>query len=126
MNWIDYVGLSRTLAAQGLEASERSAVSRAYYAAFNLSRRWLEVNVEPIPNRGAHERVWKAFSNAEGADAGTRRKWERVGALGGGLRTLRNQADYADEVPDLTSEASAAIDAAEEIIWLLGELELAD
>jgi hypothetical protein len=126
MNWLDYVTLGRSLAGEGLEASERSAVSRAYYAAFNLSRRWLEVNVAPIDNRGAHERVWKAFRKAERANAVTRQKWERIGDLGGGLRTLRNRADYADDVPGLGSEALAAIDVAEEIIWLLGELELAD
>jgi hypothetical protein len=126
MNWADYVTLGRSLAGEGLEASGRSAVSRAYYAAFNVSRRWLEVNVAPIDNRGAHERVWKTFRKAERAEAGTRQKWERIGDLGGGLRTLRNQADYADYVVDLGREALAAVDIAEEILWLLGELELAE
>jgi hypothetical protein len=126
MNWRDYVALGRRLAGRGMEASDRSAASRAYYGAFNLSRRWLELNVAPIDNRGAHERVWKTFSKAARANAETRLKWERIGVLGGGLRALRNQADYADDVPGLGSEALAAIDIAEEIIWLLGELELAD
>jgi hypothetical protein len=126
MNWHDYVVLGKGLTGRRGEASDRSAVSRAYYGAFNISRRWLEVNVTQIHNRGAHERVWKTFRNAESADVGTRLKWERVGALGGALRTLRNQADYADCVPDLDREALWAVDAAEEIIWLLGELELAD
>jgi len=126
MNWIDYIALSRSLVLRGFEASERSAVSRAYYAAFNLSRRWLELNAMPIDNRGAHERVWRAFSNAAPASAATRPKWERIGALGHALRLLRNQADYADEVPGLRREALAAVDTAEQIVRLLGELELAD
>jgi hypothetical protein len=126
MNWQDYVGLSRSLAGRGIEASERSAVSRAYYGAFNLSRRWLETNVTSIDNRGAHERVWKTFLTAGRADAETRRKWERVGVLGNSLRALRNLADYADDVPDLDRETLTALDAAEQIVRLLGELELAD
>ena len=126
MNWRDYVTLGGRLAGCGIEASDRSAVSRAYYGAFNLSRRWLEVNVAPIDNRGAHERVWKTFRNAGHANAKTRQKWERIGDLGGGLRTLRNQADYADDVPGLGREALAAVDIAVEILWLLGELELAN
>jgi hypothetical protein len=126
MNWHDYVVLGRGLTGWSGEASDRSAVSRAYYGAFNVSRRWLEVNVRPIANRGAHEQVWKTFRSAESADDRTRLKWERVGALGGALRTLRNQADYADSISDLDREALWAVDAAEEIIWLLGDLELAD
>jgi hypothetical protein len=126
MNWHDYLALSRGLAERGVEAYDRSAVSRAYYGAFNLSRRWLEMNVTAIDNRGAHERVWKTFRGAECANAATRLKWKRIGVLGGALRTLRNQADYADDVPGLDRESLAAVDVAEQIVRLLDELELAD
>jgi hypothetical protein len=126
MNWNDYIALGSALAGSDVEASDRSAISRAYYGAFNLSRRWLEWNVAPVHNRGAHERVWKTFINAAPANAATRPQWERVGDLGNSLRTLRNQADYADEVSALGREALAAVQIAEQIVRLLGELELAD
>jgi hypothetical protein len=126
MSWDDYIALGRSLSRHWSEASKRSAVSRAYYGAFNLSRRWLEMNVASIDNRGAHESVWRTFRKAERAGVGNRSDWERVGALGSALRTLRNRADYADEFPDLARESLAAVGIAERIVRLLAELEAAD
>jgi uncharacterized protein (UPF0332 family) len=126
MNWREFITLARGLAGHRFEGSQRSAISRAYYGAFNLSRRWLELNVTPIDNRGAHKQVWEAFRSAEDANAVSLKKWKRIATLGVSLRSLRNEADYDDIVIDLEDRAPRAVDAAEEIIWLLGELELAD
>jgi hypothetical protein len=126
MNWREFITLARGLAGHRFEGSQRSAISRAYYGAFNLSRRWLELNVTPIDNRGAHEQVWETFRSADHANAVSQKKWKRIADLGVSLRSLRNEADYNDFVIDLGDRAPRAVDAAEEIIWLLGELELAD
>jgi hypothetical protein len=126
MNWREFIALARGLAGHRFEGSQRSAVSRAYYGAFNLSRRWLELNVTPIDNRGAHEQVWQTFRSAQHANAASLKKWRRIAILGVSLRSLRNEADYDDVVIGLEDRAPRAVDAAEEIIWLLGELELAD
>jgi uncharacterized protein (UPF0332 family) len=126
MNWREFITLARGLARHGFEASQRSAISRAYYGAFNLSRRWLEMNVTPIDNRRAHEQVWETFRGAERANAVSLRKWKRIAELGSSLRSLRNEADYGEFVVDLDHRAPRAVDAAEQIIRLLGELELAD
>lgn len=126
MNWADYLVLAKGLAGHPFEASKRSAVSRAYYGAFNGGRRWLEANVTPIDNRGAHGQVWGTFKAAEHASEATRSAWRLVGVLGDSLRALRNQADYDDGVPGLDLHAPYAVDTAERILALLGELRLAD
>jgi uncharacterized protein (UPF0332 family) len=126
MNWDEYVDLARDLVWRDSEASRRSAVSRAYYGAFNRARRWLGVKGLTIENHRAHDGVWRAFRDAEPATLETSGKWQEVGELGGGLRGLRNQADYADSVPRLDRQAVAAVNTATRIIDLLDELEFVD
>jgi hypothetical protein len=126
MIWATFIALAGDLAGHASEASRRSAVSRAYYGAFNVSRRWLEESGIPIENRRAHGQVWRAFSLADRATPATRERWQAVGDLGGALRALRNQADYADLVPGLDDRAADAVDAAERILELLPQLDLAD
>jgi hypothetical protein len=126
MNWGHYIVLAKGLAGQRFEASGRSAVSRAYYGAFNVSRRWLEANVTPIDNRHAHEQVWETFKTAERAAPHSTDKWQLVGAMGDSLRVLRNRADYDDAFPGVAREAHRAIGIAELILQLLAQLEVDD
>jgi hypothetical protein len=124
--WPEYIVLAADLATGRSEAAQRSAVSRAYYGAFNPARRWLEANVGPIGNRAAHKQVWSAFSVPDRASEDTRDKWEVVGEIGERLRAMRNQADYDDDIPDLDLRAPEAVARAERILALLDELELVD
>jgi hypothetical protein len=126
VNWDQYLVLAQGLARHPFEASERSAISRAYYASFNVSRRWLEANVTPIDNRGAHGQVWQTFRTAEHANPASRKAWILVGRLGDALRVLRNEADYADRIELGPVGALRAVANAERILELLPELELAD
>lgn len=126
MNWDEYISFGGDVADDPSEAARRSAISRAYYGAFNLARRWIEEHVEPIENRAAHKQVWRAFKAPEQAAGSNRLKWKLVGDLGDTLRLLRNQADYADDLPDLDRRAPEAVAQARQILTLLGELELAD
>jgi uncharacterized protein (UPF0332 family) len=124
--WVDLIALARELLRQESEASRRSAISRAYYGAFNLARRHLEADGTPINNRGAHKKVWQAFGLADQAAPEAREAWQTVGKLGMALSSLRNQADYVDEFPGLESQAASAVVTAERILELLPRLELAD
>jgi uncharacterized protein (UPF0332 family) len=124
--WRHYLALARGLAGQRFEASRRSAVSRAYYGAFNICRRWLETNVTPIDNRGAHGQVWSTFQVADRATPETRRAWILIGSLGDSLHVLRNEVDYDDRVELNSRSAMQAVANAERIVALLPELELAD
>ena len=122
MNWKMFVVLARGLAKQSFEASQRAAVSCAYYGAFNLARRWLEANVTPIDDRRAHAQVWRTFENAGRATDQTRPQWRKIGRLGNSLRAFRNQVDYDDEVDLSRRAAPRAVETAEHILELLDEL----
>jgi hypothetical protein len=126
MDWNEYVILARRLAGYESEAADRSAISRAYYGAFNSARHWLEAQVGPIADHRAHALVWHTFADAEHATLGTRHDWKRVGALGIALRKARNLADYTDSVPGSEWPAAKAVLDAERILGLLPELRLAD
>jgi uncharacterized protein (UPF0332 family) len=123
VNWPEYIVLAEELSGLDSEGSRRSAVSRAYYGAFNSARRWLEANVGPISNRAAHRQVWAAFNAPGSASEATRAKWEDIGEIGERLRILRNQADYDDGMPNLDLRAPEAVIRAERILALLAELD---
>jgi hypothetical protein len=123
--WREYLVLADDLAGRGSEAAHRSAVSRAYYGAFNPARRWLETNFGPIGNRAVHQQVWGVFSAPGVASEDTLDKWEAIGAIGDYLRILRNRADYDDDMPCLDLRAPEAVFEAERILAFLPELELA-
>ncbi len=125
MNWFEYIVLADKLASSGSEAERRTAVSCAYYGAFNPARRWLEANFGPIGKRGVHKQVWDAFSLPGVASEATRFKWEAVAEHGEVLRRLRNRADYDDYMPNLDLRAPEAVAGAGRILALLPELELA-
>lgn len=120
--WTEYVVLADDLSAHGSEAWQRSAISRAYYGAFNSARRWVEANVGPVDNGSAHRRVWRVFRTTAHPAANARAAWMTVGRLGDELRRLRNQADYVDHMPDLDRHAPEAVATAKLIIALLAEL----
>jgi hypothetical protein len=126
VNWSDYVVLAEALVAERHEASQRSAVSRAYYGTLNACRLWLETNVAPINKHRIHAQVWGAFETGGRVSAGTEREWELIADLGSSLRALRNRADYGDSFPGLEHDAVEAVGTAKRILALLAKLEPVD
>ena len=119
MNWRDFLALAARLAAEPTEADWRSAVSRAYYAAFHVARELLAGLNFTVPRADrAHQYLVFRLSNAgeptveaSGRDLDT-------------LRRLRNRADY-DTAPAVTSaQAAAAVRLAEGIIQALDAARL--
>ena len=86
--WADFLGLAERLAeAGGDEAAHRTAISRAYYAAYHAAA--IYVRAEGIlPDAHTHRRVWAALA----ADAVAERA--EVGRRGDLLRQARAAADY--------------------------------
>ena len=125
MIWPEFILLAYHLARQGSEAAKRSAVSRAYYGAYNPARRWSEANLRTIDRWATHRQMWGSFAASGVASDATRLKWEAVGEIGDSLRALRNRADYDDAMPDLDRHAAEAVVSAKKILALLPELELA-
>jgi uncharacterized protein (UPF0332 family) len=116
MNWRDFLPLAARLAAGASEADWRTAVSRAYYAAFHVARRLLtDLNFTvPRADRAHQYLVFRLSNSGEAAVEQAGRDLET-------LRRLRNRADY-DEAPALTQpQATAAVQVAEDIIQVLDD-----
>lgn len=114
MNWRDFLLLATRSAAATTEADWRTAVSRAYYAAFHVARRLFTDLQFTVPRADrAHQYLVFRLSNSGEAAV------EQAGRDLDTLRRLRNRADY-DDSPALTQpQAAAAVQVAEGIIQLL-------
>ncbi|HXF05948.1 MAG TPA: HEPN domain-containing protein [Blastocatellia bacterium] len=122
-DWLEYLDLARELAGQTTAASTqeakwRSAISRAYYAAFCKARNCLrDKQGLSIPRTGqAHRIVWRQFKNSP--DKSRKR-------IGENLRRLlndRRQTDYEDVVSNLPVLTHKAVTRASEVVSVLGKL----
>jgi uncharacterized protein (UPF0332 family) len=114
MNWRDFLPLATRLAAGTTEADWRTAVGRAYYAAFHIARRLFAGLSFTVPraDRAHQDLVFRLSNSGESAVEQAGRDLET-------LRRLRNRADY-DETPVLTQpQAAAAVQIADGIIQTL-------
>jgi uncharacterized protein (UPF0332 family) len=93
--WIKFLDLAKDLhnsTAEDLslaEAKYRTVIGRAYYAAFNVAKQYLESQGIPISKQGeAHQEVKKCLMQINGT----------VAANLNNLRSARNTADYKSNV----------------------------
>lgn len=84
----DFLVLARALATQATEAAWRTAVSRAYYAAFHVARQLMEdLGFTVPPDASGHRYLIYRLSNCGQA---------QVRAAGQSLDDLRRQRTWAD------------------------------
>lgn len=91
----------------GDEGCKRSAVSRMYYCAFNLVRRWLNKEKKLnryLDNAGSLSKNDHFNTATSLEDAG----FPNEAVLLNTLRVVRNNCDYTDDVPDLDNEVANA------------------
>lgn len=103
------------------EARLRSAISRAYYAAFWHARMVLVREGERLTRLDAHQALIEAFRSSP------YRTRKAIGAHLELLRTERNMADYQRSMPmppSLRNRAERAIALAEMIVQSLDSLSL--
>ena len=116
-DWAEFLALARALAQRREEAALRSAISRAYYAAFGKARAFLEAEgMSFAADAGDHALVWETF---RGSSNDVR---YYIGEDGFGLRNSRNRADYDAGVSDIQARAQRAIRKAEAIFKALERL----
>ena len=113
--WSEFLSLARKLTTTSPgsgEASLRSAISRAYYAAFCCARNHLrDKERHSIPATGqAHTYVRSQFQTS--TDSPRR----AIGQQLDRLRIARNKADYDDTVTGLPHLTEASLIWAEEVI----------
>lgn len=89
MNGREFLTVATLLAARATEADWRSAVSRAYYAAFHSAREFLTLLRFRVPaGEQAHAYLWLRLSNTGDP------KTDAIGRLLRDLRGRRNISDY--------------------------------
>ena len=113
--WKDYLTFAEDLQQSRVdEAALRSAVSRAYYAAFNQAVSFLENNQIFVTSTGnKHEAVWKEF------ERGPNQNWKTVYRIGDNLKRRRIEADYLMRPQKWSDEAKFAVAEAKNIQhWL--------
>jgi len=118
--WADYVALARELGARADdEAAQRSAISRAYYAAFGLAQeRLIEWGWQAAGGR-PHHGVWSTYQSSP------REACRRIGEIGFVLRDQRNTADYRRPLPPwfvARDETTKALQRASRLVGLLARL----
>ena len=114
-DWNEYLILARRLGSEPEESALRSAISRAYYAAFNTAEQYCKDNGFLVVRTGkSHQDVWDAFLSK--ADA----RFNSVYEKGQRLRRKRIEADYRTNVTGLSSMVLDSLRDSEAILSFLG------
>jgi uncharacterized protein (UPF0332 family) len=119
--WKEYLELAEEIcgASMGtdMEARERAAISRAYYASFCMARnRLIPVFGQPPENGQAHAWVQGKYERH------SNKKWRSVGNNLSRMRVIRNKADYDDTFPNCSNECSNAINWSKDTLRALSEI----
>ena len=116
-DWGDYLALAERLAAEtDNEAAQRTAISRAYYAAYHAAAAFVR-DKGMLETGHSHRAVWAAFV-ADGDRARV-----RVGWKGHLLKLTRLDADYRRPLSgDLATLTKQAIADARDVIETLDRL----
>ena len=117
MNPRDLLDVANDLVTGLREADWRSAVSRAYYAAFHVARLLLRQCGFVVPRTDqAHSYIWLRLSNCGHPDI------VKAGSDLRDLRSERNAADYDLDWPFPQPAALGDVQTAEDVIKLLDQV----
>jgi uncharacterized protein (UPF0332 family) len=118
MNAREFLDVAEPLIAGMTEAEWRSAVSRAYYAAFHVARGLLDLCGFDVPRaEQAHAYLCRRLENSGHTDV------ENTGSALNALRKMRNRADYDLDRIFPHPSAAGQVQAADNIIRLLEDVE---
>ncbi|MDY6804909.1 MAG: hypothetical protein SXA11_14030 [Cyanobacteriota bacterium] len=115
-NWFEYLGLAQQLAGKAQisatqESRLRSAISRAYYAAFIIARNHLRDGESiSIPEKQTHKFVIEQFKNS------SEERCQKIGKKLVRLRFSRNKADYDDRLDRLPEQTKFMLKLANKTI----------
>jgi uncharacterized protein (UPF0332 family) len=107
-DWTNYLHLAEVLSENPDEASQRTAISRAYYAIFCNAREYLQSKQFSYTDRKSpHEAVWKAFEKIQLPIPQKDRN--KIYVIGDRLKKRRFQADYDNKINNLQPKAKRTI-----------------
>ena len=119
-DWLEYLSLARRLGASDDEASQRSAISRAYYALYITARRRLELNGVRITG-DQHRAVWDAYRSRSNPGQNPD-ECGRIAMRANSLKWRRVRADYEDDYPGISSEVQDQLQQATRLLEQLGRI----
>lgn len=112
-DWNGYLQIARHCVAQPEdEGLLRTAISRAYYAAYHAAKSYVEqvARVDVEGQTDSHKVIWDALKTGPGSKP---QLWK----LGNELKRARLQADYRDEFgSNVAKAARRALDLATQIV----------
>ena len=115
-----FLAVAILLSKHNTEATDRSAVSRAYYCVYHFGMRVIEEKLPPVdpekPSKGCHQQLNDRLRE------GKKSKWEKVAYRINSLRKARVTADYHLEAPASAIDAHNAIQRARSVIKALDAL----
>jgi uncharacterized protein (UPF0332 family) len=112
-NWTDYLTLATNLSANPDEASQRSAISRAYYSAFHAATIHAQANGY---KERSHGRLWKMYQSD--TDLNSR----RLSAIGNQMKQAREEADYVAQVARVSHVMTAQLAMAAQFAKVLAQV----
>lgn len=117
-DWNEFQGQAEGLAKAPDEGSYRSAISRAYYAAYNLTLSELQRQGFVLPDKDPHWAVWNHAKSLPD------RRWQDIGFKGGTLRLKRTDADYRDHLLIGQRDAALAVGLSRALIAVLASVSI--
>jgi uncharacterized protein (UPF0332 family) len=118
-DWNQFLTLAQTLSQMQDEASLRSAVSRAYYCAFNTAMARAEAaGYRPKADAagGMHDLLWQLYGRNED------RVCQEIFLLGARMKLRRTRADYKLVFPRPRDGAREAVNDANQCLRLISRL----
>lgn len=116
----DILAVAILLSKQNTEATDRSAVSRAYYCVYHFGMRVIEEKLPPVdpekPSKGCHQQLNDRLRE------GKKSKWQKVAYKINVLRKARVTADYHLRAPASAIDANIAIQRARTALKALDAL----
>ena len=116
----DILAVAILLSKQNTEATDRSAVSRAYYCVYHHGMRVAEEKLPPVdpekPSKGCHQQLNDRLRE------GKKSKWQKVAYKINVLRKARVTADYHLRAPASAIDANIAIQRARTALKALDAL----
>jgi uncharacterized protein (UPF0332 family) len=117
MDETGFLELADELSTGSRQADWRTAISRAYYAAFHKARTLLRQGGFQVPDaEQAHRYLWLRLSNSDHPDV------NKSGANLNHLRSMRNRADYGFDRAIDEATAIEQVGVAMDIVQLLHDL----
>jgi len=115
-DWSQYLVLAKDLSTRSDEAALRSAISRAYYAAYHRAKTFCASKAILITTSGGnsdHHDLWETCGKRAGIT------FAKVHTIGTRLKRKRKNADYDREIVGLASVVSDCIKDSDAIFFHL-------